>query len=116
VPIRRWTCDVVSLRQHDFELVALPFRGVVTLEVLADEPRLRPHDAVGPRIEIRAPVEHVDADRVFLQALLRAVQRSGDHVFEETGAIAGRAELAALEDARQVRQHLGAVRRLRPAG
>ena len=102
--------DVVSLRQHDLEQVGLPFGGVVALQVLADEARLRPHDAVGPRIEVGAAVEHLDADRVFLQALLRAVERAGDHIFEEAGAIAGRAELAALEDARKVRQHFRAAR------
>jgi hypothetical protein len=79
--VKPW--DVMPFREHDLDGVPLALVGVVALEVLADEPCLRPNDTIRPGIEAGTSLEDVDANRVFLEHLAGMVERTGDDILEK---------------------------------
>jgi hypothetical protein len=101
----------MPFREHDLDGVPLALVGVVPLEVLADEPCLRPNNTIRPGIEGGTSLEDFDANRVFLERLAGMVERTGDDIVEKARTVPGRAKLAALQDARQGGAHF--IRRRR---
>ena len=90
---------VSAARQHDAHLVGRAVAVVVLLEPAPQAPGLDAHDRIEARVVLVIAVEDLDADRVFLQLIGFARQRSFDHVAQEAAQSPGIRKALAGENA-----------------
>ncbi len=104
---------VAATRQHDAHLVGRAFAVVVLVEPAAQPSGFDPHDRIEARVVLVIAVEDLDANRILLQLIGFARQRSFDDVAQEAAQSSGIRKALAGENAVELGSNrLGGNRRI----